>query len=1319
MPIFDSPYRTAPVAFRLGDLFAPRQPRQFQQDDIELTPEDEQSLLSSAVDVGLSGLAKAGNILDLPGSSVRDILSGENPFDQWAPWNWTSNKQRTSPEDMLQRLGVLSPQFRKQHPVWSFLGGTAAAIATDPLTFTGLPGVARLKQAGDVAKRAGLLNKLDNVLPAGMGRAEGMFTRTLGDIVPDMEKIAAVRAEASAAEKAGRAAGGTLDDMFTATRLRDEAKQMYRDYRAAKGAAKSAGTTLDALRGETLGYRNMLPESWQLPTAQRIDQASDWLAHTVPVRAMGAAFQAAKGGQFGYYGQKVAQAASRLRPEATVEANRRTAMFADEMRTVVEGFQKHFKQTSALDLEDAEVFDLVQELTRFSQEAGGRGMNMANPTPQYQQGLDIVREAAKRRINTAREQASRTDLIGGIGQLPQGPTWDRLEGLATKIRDTNKAIQQKTRMMGGDIGEIDIHSARYISAKSAQQAKFDAIRGGRTLGVSGPSQKMRSEEIAKIYTPVVNEMLVDQRVSPFDAVKLTRGKYDALLGPQAVRDHYGAFLDDTYKAADDLKKIADDTSLTQAAKDTLTAERKAKALIDHSKDLAKWVHDHKPKPLFDNPNLLDEMNYLSHQLKVNKSIEAIHELFRRTAINADGEHMIDAQKTNVGGRWANKTPDVMTYVRKGETAHERIDEFGYVKLEQAFKDAGFKDARAEQALKYFAEKNGMSIDDVKELAVPAALANEASGVLEAVTNTKFQSLIGDAIDAMNRVFKIGVTAHPANWVRNRYSGIVVNMTNSGDVRGAADIGKYVKWDRYAKQHRSDPELIREVLIHNVVDPSFGSEGVEFGVRGGSSMDVFSGLPPAGSSKMQGKFPVGSVVYSKDRSNFGKVVDSDANRLLVTWTNPETKVTQTKWLPKDNFTPGAEAEKWWNVKQSFKSAQQAEKGTVSGAIEVLTGQPPGYAGSIPGIDEIDSAAKKLQTLWQTGVNTSSKANAAVEWQNRVAMYLYLTKEKGYSKMAAAEKVSKLQLDYRHGLSGFEKTVMRRAFPFYSFSRLMADNIVDTLLQRPGGVQAQMIKASGRLGGRDAMTPEYVSEGLSVPLGTTPEGDVRYFSATGMPYEDLFSFFGGRSLTRTMGMEAAARATPYIKGPAEWVTGRSFFQQGPSGGRNIEDLDPVIGRTIANASQYIRALAGDKDALSQRPLPAKTPATLEQLASNSPLSRYLTTTRTLLDPRKNPLEKAVNLLSGARVTTISPQARLAMVQERLGVLGKEQFGGRDMSIFYVPEKELERLRLTDPAKYQQAMKFKALQAVVNRERRELRENAKSGKPVNQADYNWAFR
>ena len=64
-----------------------------------------------------------------------------------------------------------------------------------------------------------------------------------------------------------------------------------------------------------------------------------------------------------------------------------------------------------------------------------------------------------------------------------------------------------------------------------------------------------------------------------------------------------------------------------------------------------------------------------------------------------------------------------------------------------------------------------------------------------------------------------------------------------------------------------------------------------------------------------------------------------------------------------------------------------------------------------------------------------------------MYTFL-KKKGYSASAAAEKVKLLQLDYTD-LSGFERMFMKRAMPFYTFSRRMASSLFHQLAERPGG------------------------------------------------------------------------------------------------------------------------------------------------------------------------------------------------------------------------------------------------------------------------------
>lgn len=54
--------------------------------------------------VGLGAVASVGNFLDLPGSSVRDILAGENPFDQWM--SPLSSDNRVSGRDLLERYGM-------------------------------------------------------------------------------------------------------------------------------------------------------------------------------------------------------------------------------------------------------------------------------------------------------------------------------------------------------------------------------------------------------------------------------------------------------------------------------------------------------------------------------------------------------------------------------------------------------------------------------------------------------------------------------------------------------------------------------------------------------------------------------------------------------------------------------------------------------------------------------------------------------------------------------------------------------------------------------------------------------------------------------------------------------------------------------------------------------------------------------------------------------------------------------------------------------------------------------------------------------------
>ena len=71
------------------------------------TPEEQQSLLGRLGGATMSGLGAAGNLLDLPGSMVRDLLAFENPFDQLlSPF---SHENRVTGRDLLTEYGLAAP----------------------------------------------------------------------------------------------------------------------------------------------------------------------------------------------------------------------------------------------------------------------------------------------------------------------------------------------------------------------------------------------------------------------------------------------------------------------------------------------------------------------------------------------------------------------------------------------------------------------------------------------------------------------------------------------------------------------------------------------------------------------------------------------------------------------------------------------------------------------------------------------------------------------------------------------------------------------------------------------------------------------------------------------------------------------------------------------------------------------------------------------------------------------------------------------------------------------------------------------------------
>ena len=186
-------------------------------------------------------------------------------------------------------------------------------------------------------------------------------------------------------------------------------------------------------------------------------------------------------------------------------------------------------------------------------------------------------------------------------------------------------------------------------------------------------------------------------------------------------------------------------------------------------------------------------------------------------------------------------------------------------------------------------------------------------------------------------------------------------------------------------------------------------------------------------------------------------------------------------------------------------------------------------------------------------------------------------------------------------------------------------------------------------------------------------------------------------------------PLIKGPAEYGLGVSSFQGGPLGGRPMHELDPVVGRILQNF--------GIRDELPNgRPKPFISSG-MEHFLSNTPLSRALTSLRTLSDTkpinrsidyligrergpdevgRKEGYQTAANLLSGIRFTTVSPESAERSARALMDKLARDM-GASGFTRYTLTRDLREATQETDPEK---AARMEAIQEWTRRRQKERR-------------------
>ena len=192
-----------------------------------------------------------------------------------------------------------------------------------------------------------------------------------------------------------------------------------------------------------------------------------------------------------------------------------------------------------------------------------------------------------------------------------------------------------------------------------------------------------------------------------------------------------------------------------------------------------------------------------------------------------------------------------------------------------------------------------------------------------------------------------------------------------------------------------------------------------------------------------------------------------------------------------------------------------------------------------------------------VQQGFKVGKAIENNDRLAHFIAKVKD-GYNYENAAISVKKHLFDYNE-LTPFEKTWMKRVFPFYTWTRKNLPLQMEYFVKNPGKffaiARAKAAMESGEVGkSNEKYMADWMRRSAPIYLRKDPKtGNDMYFLLGGyIPAADLLKM--GDPIT-----EIASMITPLFKVPAEWLI--------PGGGYSFY-FDSRIERIPGEPGEFLR-------------------------------------------------------------------------------------------------------------------------------------------------------
>ena len=473
--------------------------------------------------------------------------------------------------------------------------------------------------------------------------------------------------------------------------------------------------------------------------------------------------------------------------------------------------------------------------------------------------------------------------------------------------------------------------------------------------------------------------------------------------------------------------------------------------------------------------------------------------------------------------------------------------------------------------------------DIDSLSIPDSVIQELKAVAPR-TSQDPSSLLGRAWDSYTNAFKVGALANPAYHTRNAYSGFLSSLTAGG--MSPIELARSM-WAG-SQAGRGDYSGVVSRLQNTPGFDHLGNpaELVDEFLIGGARNPLGQGLVAEGENEL-----------------------SNAAKNLLIGQDPQRRVP---WVGEGGllYDPNRTWTDW---------------STVRGVD---------FAGIGSGRD---APAQTLNPL----LDLHERAGRRVEDALRIGTYIEGLRQ-GMTPDAAADLVTKTQVDYSpRAFTNFERK-LKQWVPFYSYPRGIAPLVAENLLYRPGGLQGQVTRAvsAGTRPSEDSFVPEDLRKTTAIPLPGQYGKDgklERYLTKIDLPWRSLVDLVspslgntGLETVSKTLqktGMNLAGQLNPLIKAPLEMLLNRQLYS-----GRELSDLYSMLEQDIGPMGRVA-----------------------EQLIVNAPGgSKAIGMLRTARDERMSPAGRAgkiaFNLLSGLGVTDRDPeksrsQAARAMLNEML--------------------------------------------------------------------------